>query len=233
MCPRRSAQGREEDWGDRFRQIGAVWEADRQGAPHVQTSVGGSHVDKYFNSDVVVASPGVTAQVVESVLLPELPQTMAAPSWVLSYAPFGLFLAHAVAQALNARCAYSDPAIGYATHFDIRASESVLVVADDVHSGGSVLKTIEQVERRGARVLPMIFCLANLSGARSLREREIVSAATLEPHRYTAESCPLCAAGSPALIPRPNWLTLLASTTRRQPRGSEAPTSMSTARRQP
>jgi orotate phosphoribosyltransferase len=232
VCPSRANGG---DWGGLFRQIGAVWEVGQSGAPHVQTSLGGSHVDKYFNSDIVVASPTLTTQVVESVLVPGFSQTARAPDWVLSYAPFGLFLAHAVAQALDARCAYSDPSSEYATHFDIRASESVLVIADDVHSGGSVLKTIEQVERRGARVLPMVFCLANLSGEASLGEREIVSAVTLEPRRYPAETCPLCAEGSPALTPRPNWPTLLASrlSGRGHLQGLEDPAGTPAARRQP
>jgi len=200
----------------------------------VQTSLGGSHVDKYFNSNVVVASPELTAQIVESVLVPALSRLIEAPDWVLSYAPFGLFLAHAAAQALDARCAYSDPRSEYAINFDIRASDSVLVIADDVHSGSSILKTIEQVERRGAQAAPAIFCLANLSGKSALGEREIISAVTLEPHRYQAEACPLCAEGSSALAPRPNWPLLLAST---RPRGHlqglEDPTATQGARRRP
>lgn len=234
MCPSPASQTRGGDWGALFRQIGAIWEASQPGAPHVQTSLGGSHVDTYFNSDVVVASPGLTAQVVESVLVPGLSRVTKAPDWVLSYAPFGLFLAHAVAQALDARCAYSDPRSEYAIHFDIRASDSVLVVADDLHSGSSILKTIEQVERRGAQVAPTIFCLANLSGKSALGDRGIVSAAVLEPHRYPAETCPLCAEGSPALAPRPNWPTLLTSARpRRHPQGLEDPAATPKARRQP
>jgi len=216
VCPSLETHTHRGDWADLFRQIGAVWESRQPGEPHVQTSLGGSHVDKYFNSDVVVSSPRLTTQVVESVLVPELSRAPRMPDWVLSYAPFGLFLAHAVAQALNARCAFSDPTSDYATHFDISASESVLVIADDIHSGASVLKTIEQIERRGATVSPTIFCLANLSGKSSLGERRILSAATLEPHRYSADRCPLCAEGSPALSPRPNWPTLLTQTAPRR-----------------
>lgn len=196
---------------DCFRQIGAVWEAGRPSGPHVRTSLDGSHVDKYFNSDVVVASPKLTTQVVESILVPELSKTGLAPDWILGYAPFGLFIAHAVAQVLDTQCAYSDPSGGYATHFEISASESVLVIADDIYSGGSVLKTIAQVERRGALVAPMIFCLANMSGKRQLGGREIISAVELDAHTYSAGTCPLCAEGSPALAPRPNWQALVAS----------------------
>ncbi len=196
---------------DCFRQIGAVWEASRPGGPHVRTSLDGSHVDKYFNSDVVVASPSLTTQIVKSVLVPELSKTGLAPDWVLGYSPFGLFIAHAVAQALDTQCAYSDPSGGYVTHFEIGPSESVLVIADDIHSGSSVLKTIAQVEHRGAWVIPTIFCLANMSGKRQLGRREILSAVELDAHSYSAETCPLCAEGSPALAPRSNWRALVSS----------------------
>ncbi len=195
----------------RFRSLGAVWEAGDPDAPHVKTSLGGSHVDKYFNSDVIVARPDLTAEIVQTVLLPEMLHRNAAPDWVVGYAPFGLFLAHAAAHALKARCAYSDPAVEYDTYFDIQASESVLVVADDMYSGRSVLRTVEKLESRNAIVLPAVFCLVNLSGKTMLGPREIVSVGTLQANIYPGDACPLCEHGSTALTPRPNWSVLSAS----------------------
>lgn len=194
------------EWTGRFREIGALWEAGGASGAHVKTSLGGAHVDKYFNSDVVLASPPLTAQIIASALLPRLSRL--SPDWVISYAPFGLFLAHAVAQAWGARCAYANPSDGYATHFPIASSESVLVVADDIYSGNSILRVIEQAELRGANVSPALFCLANMSGAEQLNGREIISAAALRAERFEAEACPMCAEGSPALLPRPNWQAL-------------------------
>jgi orotate phosphoribosyltransferase len=202
----------ESSWINRFRTLGAVWEAASLEAPHVQASLGGSHVDRYFNSDVVVASPALTSEIAESVLLPELEKASLSPDWILGYAPFGLFLAHAVAQLLDARCAYSDPSEDYATQFEIGRSDSVLVVADDLHSGRSATKTIHRAEQRGAQVEPLVFCLANLSGSSSLDERAIITAARMDPQRYQAKECPFCAHGSPALSPRPHWRTLMEST---------------------
>ena len=196
------------EWMGRFRELGAIWEASGASAPHVKTSLAGSHVDRYFNSDAVMAWPDITAEIVRTVLVPEMRRREATPDWVIGYAPFGLFLAHAAAHALGARCAYSDPAAQYDTYFDIRPSESVLVVADDMYSGGSVTKTIKQLESREATVIPVVFCLVNLSGKAMLGAREIVSVATLSTKIYPAEACPLCKEGSPALIPRPNWDTL-------------------------
>lgn len=203
-----SAQGVE--WTRRFREIGALWEVGGASGPHVKTSLGGAHVDRYFNSDVVLASPPLTAEIVASVLVPRLSSLGASPDWVISYAPFGLFLAHAVAEALGARCAYANPSQGYVTHFQIASSESVLVVADDVYSGNSILRVIEQVERGGAKIIPALFCLANMSGSQQLGGREVISAAALTAERFEAGACPMCAAGSPALLPRPNWQALCA-----------------------
>jgi orotate phosphoribosyltransferase len=190
---------------ERFRDIGAVWEFTDVGTPHVKTSLGGSHVDKYFNSDVVVASPLLTAEIVESVLVPELRQRHLTPDWIVGYAPFGLFLAYAAADALGARCAYSDPGAEYDTYFDIRPTESVLVIADDMFSGRSVVRTIEKLEARRAKIMPTVFCLVNHSGRATLGEREILAVGTLATNIYAADACPLCSKGSSALAPRPNW----------------------------
>lgn len=215
-----SAQGAE--WTGRFREIGALWEANTAGGPHVKTSLGGAHVDKYFNSDVVLASPSLTTEIIDSSLVPQLSRLGVAPDWVISYAPFGLFLVHAVAQALGARCAYANPSDDYATHFQIAPSDSVLVIADDVYSGGSILKVVERMRQSGAEVVPVLFCLANMSGAQRLDGHEIISAAALSAERFEAEACPLCAAGSSALLPRPNWHALCASA-RRGPGAPAAP----------
>lgn len=196
------------DWRTRFLRLGALWTAENDRSPHVATSSGGFHVDRYFNSDIVLASPRLTTEIVDSVLSPRVSHLERPPDWVVTYAPFGLFLAFAVAQALGARCAYVDPADGYATHFDIGESDSALIVADDIYSGTSVLRTLERVEERGAQVIPTIFCLANMAGAPCLEGNEIIPAVALDARRYPPTQCPLCAAGSEALLPRPNWSML-------------------------
>jgi orotate phosphoribosyltransferase len=206
--PRPVSSGR---WLSCFRELGAVWEAGDADAPHVKTSLAGAHVDKYFNSDAVLSRPELTAEIVRSILQPELLRRELTPAWIVGYAPFGLFLAHAAAHALRTRCAYSDPTAEYDTYFDIQPADPVLVVADDMYSGGSVAKTITQLQRREATVLPIVFCLVNLSGKAALGEREIVSVGAMSTNIYPAEECPLCKQGSPALTPRPNWHTLLSS----------------------
>jgi orotate phosphoribosyltransferase len=194
------------DWLERFRASGAVWEAGAHGgAPHVKTSLQGKHLDKYFNSDRVLSRPRLVGDVVRSVLVPKLDELGWSPTWVVSYAPFGLFLAYASADILNASCGYVVPEEGYSTGFAIEPSDSVLVVADDIYSGTSIAATVDAIAQRGARVLPFVFALANLSGEANLGEQSIVAAATLPAQRYEETECPLCERGSPALLPRPNW----------------------------
>jgi orotate phosphoribosyltransferase len=147
-------------------------------------------------------------QVIASVLVPALRDRNLAADWVVGYAPFGLFVAHAAAYTLEARCGYTDPASSYDINFDIRESETVLVVADDIHSGRSVVETIAALERRGAAALPMVFCLVNLSGSDVIASREVVAAGVLEANSYAEGECPLCAQGSAAVTPRPHWREL-------------------------
>lgn len=201
------------NWLSRFHELGAIWEATDPDAPHVKTSLAGSHVDRYFNSDAVLSWPDITEEIVRTILQPQLAQRRLRPDWVVGYAPFGLFLAQAAARALHARCAYTDPSAKYDTYFQIQSGDSILVVADDMYTGGSVLKTISQLERRGATVLPIIFCLVNLSGKKALAEREILAAGEMAANTYRADECQMCRHGSTALTPRPNWHVLLPAAT--------------------
>jgi orotate phosphoribosyltransferase len=199
---------RDIDWLGRFRTRGAVWEAGIAEGPHVKTSLQGKHVDKYFNSDCILSSPPLVEEVVRSVLVPAVAECDLAPTWVVSYAPFGLFLAYACAEVLGARCGYSVPDAGFEIDFAIRRSDSVLLVADDVYSGTSVARTVEAVERKGATVIPLVFALANLSGEAHIGGRRICAAMALAAQTYPEHRCPFCERGSQAILPRPNWALL-------------------------
>jgi orotate phosphoribosyltransferase len=195
------------NWLEKFRREGAIWEHRSPVAPHIKTSLSGLHTDAYFNSDVICARPELLEQVVESVVQPRVATKL---DWVVSIAPYGLFFTYACARLLGARCAYTNPGQGFATSFPINKDESVLVVSDDVYSGDGVRRTVQEMDRLGAKVLSTACCLANLSGLADIDGREIVAAATVPAKLYPVEECPLCKAGSEALLSRPNWTRLMA-----------------------
>jgi orotate phosphoribosyltransferase len=198
------------DWLGRFQQEKVIWQMINNHDPHVKTSMLGEHVNAYFNSDIVTSRPELLEQAINDILLPVIQSAKLKPDWVVSYAPYGLFIAYACARKLNAKCGYTNPNDDYKTSFRISPSEKVLVIADDIYSGAGVRKTIVTLENMNATVLPIVFCLANLSGSAELDNREITSAAYRPAQRYQADTCLFCEQGSEALLARPNWEQLTA-----------------------
>lgn len=172
---------------------------------HIKTSMIGEHVDAYFNSDIITSQPAVLNEIVKTVLVPFVSQSNEKPDWIVSYAPYGLFIAYSSAEQLNTKCGYTIPQDNYKTDFKVPKTSTVLVVADDMYSGSGVAKTITTLEQMGVKVLPFVFCLANLTGSVKLGDRTIVSAVSITARRYPSDNCEFCKKGSKAVLARPNW----------------------------
>lgn len=164
------------------------------------------------------------------------------PDWVLGHAPFAEIPAYALAQALRRRgglstqAAYSRlvsrsrdvsrpsaPGGDYVTTFPLQPGDDILLIADDVVTGASTVKTGKDAESKGGVILPIVPCLANLSLSDTLtfgpdRELPLLAASTFTPRRYRTRAerssgervrCELCV-GSVALAPREgdNWAEL-------------------------
>ena len=206
---------KELKWIKRFQSMGALWQMSDTKSPHVQTSMSGTHVDAYFNSDIVTCQPELLDQIVEDTLLPVLKFRDFKPDWIFTYAPYGILTADAIARKLGVKCGYTNPLTDNFTGFKVTDNSTVLVVSDDIYGGGGILGTIKALENIGAKVIPIVFALANLSGNTELEGREIISAIQLHCNQYGAALCPLCKHGSKALIARSNWEELQSVSTLR------------------
>ncbi len=147
------------------------------------------------------------------------------PDRVIGHAPFAEVPAMALARGLRARGHQTLFAYArlsgqglYVSTFPIQRGEKIVVVADDVVSGASTVKTAHDAESHGGIILPVVPCLANLSLREALslgpgrEELPFLAASTFEPTVYRTREvpCDLCAMGSIALSPREgqNWAEL-------------------------
>ncbi|MCB9359586.1 hypothetical protein H6503_06670 [Candidatus Woesearchaeota archaeon] len=175
---------------------------------HVLTSESGLHSDIYLNTDIIVSDPETLDKIIKDYFLPELSKRNIKPDWVVSYPPFGLAIAYSLAKACKARFGYVDLKEKIC-NFEIRDTEKVIVVADDIYSGDSIRKTIEILAKKGVKVIPPILTLGSFSGIWKIIEREVVYAITNKGNLFPEKECPMCKAGSRAVLPRPNWDELI------------------------
>ena len=84
--------------------------------------------------------------------------------------------------------------------FTLSPGERVLVVEDVVTTGGSTRETIEVARGRGAVVIGAA-SIVDRSGGNPGLDVPYHALATMALPTYQPESCPLCAAGTPAIKP--------------------------------
>ncbi len=176
---------------------------------HVQTAKSKLHSDQYLNTDYIVADVELVELIVREVFVKELNSKQLKPDWIISYPPFGLPIAYALARQIGAKFGYVDTKTELCD-FEIKSNDTVVVIGDDIYSAGSIKKTINIVNKLG-KVVPPILTIGNFSGAKLILDLEVVSAITEKGSLYEAENCPMCKSGSKAVLPRPNWKELLES----------------------
>jgi orotate phosphoribosyltransferase len=106
--------------------------------------------------------------------------------------------------ALGARALFTEREGGRMTlrrGFELGPADTVVVVEDVVTTGGSTREVIEAVQARGARVLAAAALVDRSGGGAAALPVPLHSLLRVEVPTYTAEDCPLCAAGSPAVKP--------------------------------
>jgi hypothetical protein len=196
-------------WLKRFRQAGAIW-TYKPGGLHASYEMARRHAGFYFNSDVVVSYPNLVVDCVTA-LADICAENLIKPIWVASYTATvcsSLVLASHLSEKLGARFGYID------LHLEIcrfvpSAGEPVLIVTDDIHSGGSIEKCISLIEKAGGKVIGPLLTLANLSGRASINGIEISALFTQPIENWPADrTCSLCAAGSMPVPARQEWRQL-------------------------
>lgn len=175
---------------------------------HVQTSESGLHSDLYLNTDEIIADILLVEDVVKNIFSKEIVVRDITPDWIITYPPFGIAIAYALARHVGARFGYVDIKAGVC-NFNIEENEKVIIVGDDIYSGGSLKKTVKAVEMRGAKIDAPIFTIGNFSGVKDVQCIEILSVISERGNLYAEKECPMCKSGSEAVLPRPNWAKLM------------------------
>jgi orotate phosphoribosyltransferase len=160
----------------------------------------GRHSPKFLQAALVLQYTDKT-----SLLAEELAAKFAAerPELVVGPAVGGIILAHEVARALGARSCYSEKEGDRMTirrGFSVRPGTRALVVEDVVTTGGSVRKTVEHLQGRGAEVCA-IGALVDRSGGTAEFDVPFHVLAELQIETYRPADCPLCKSGIPLVEP--------------------------------
>lgn len=178
---------------DRFRRVGALLEG------HFRLT-SGLHSPGYLQSALVLQHPreaeACGAAIAERVR--DLGIQV-----VLSPALGGIVIGQEVGRALGVRAIFAERQEGALTlrrGFNLEPNERVLVVEDVVTTGGSTRETIEVARAAGAAVVAAA-SIIDRSGGQQPVDVPYHALATVSLPTYQPESCPLCAAGIPAIKP--------------------------------
>jgi orotate phosphoribosyltransferase len=115
----------------------------------------------------------------------------------------GVIIAHEVASALDVRCIFAERKEGemqIRRGFQVNPGERVLVVEDVVTTGGSVKEVIALLEEREATVVGVGSLVDRTKGVNPF-DVPYHALEVVQIESYTAEDCPLCKEGIPAVKP--------------------------------
>jgi orotate phosphoribosyltransferase len=178
---------------DRFRRVGALLEG------HFRLT-SGLHSPGYLQSALVLQHPR-EAEACGAAIASRVRDLSI--DVVLSPALGGIVIGQEVGRALGVRAIFAerqDGALTLRRGFSLEPHEKVLVVEDVVTTGGSTRETIEVARAAGATVVAAASIIDRSGGQQSL-DVPYHALATISLPTYQPESCPLCAAGLPAVKP--------------------------------
>lgn len=162
----------------------------------------GRHSPRYLEKFQVLQWPRETevlCQAIADAVRPLHADTVAGPT------TGGIILAHEVARQLGVRAVYAERdesgrGRAFRRGFQLAPGEQVIVVDDIMTTGGSVQETIDAVRTAGGEVIAAAVLVDRSGGAAKLGV-PLHALWALDIPTYEPASCPLCAAGLPALHP--------------------------------
>lgn len=122
---------------------------------------------------------------------------------VASPAIGGLVIGYAVAAAMNKRFLWTERQDGKMTlrrGFTLKPGERILVVEDVITTGGSTRECIAALEGNGGKVVAAASIIDRSNGKADVGVPR-TSLVVLDVPSNQPESCPMCAAGTPAVKP--------------------------------
>lgn len=184
----------------------AVWKFNNSKL-HVKTLESGLHSDLYLNTDFVVSDPKLVELIVKDIFVKELKSRNVKPDWIVSYPPYGLPIAFELARQINAKFGYINRKT-QVCDFDIQEGETIIVIGDDIYSGGSIKETIKIVTSKGGIVKSPILSIGNFTGTKSIMNLDVVSAISEKGNLYEEDVCSMCKTDSKPVNPRTYWKEL-------------------------
>ncbi len=193
-----------QKWQKVFRDMGAEWEY-HGGEFCALYTLSGKVSDYYFNSQVISNSCQVLTALCHELYLPELQRRSINVDWILSYPPFGVAFANALAQELGVQSSFIHSLESPRLPADVTRGARVLVVADDIFSGTSVLKVFQAAQSRECEIAPLVLSFGNFSGKPSLHGKDILCVITREVELFDVSDSPLVGRGVRAINAREHW----------------------------
>lgn len=202
-------------WANELTKMGALWIHDgNPKRPHVKLT-SGKCSNGFFNGSKVIENPCRLKEICTLILANNLNDLVQQGSKrimidrVVGSAFGAITMAHVMASLLKAKTGFTEDPDQKKERMELKrfsvVDEETLVVEDVVTTGDTTRKTIEALEEKGARVLPVIVALVNRSGMTNLDGRKIVAFIDHPMPMWEPEECPLCKQGSEPLRPKGNW----------------------------
>ena len=160
----------------------------------------GLHSEQYLQSALVLQRPDIATKLCAA--LADNFKNLGIEV-VIAPALGGVFVSHETARALGVRALFAERVNGELTlrrGFVIKPAERTLVVEDVITTGKSTKETVEVVKKAGGMVVAA-GALVDRSGGKADIGVPYRSLVTLTVPVYTAETCPLCKAGSTPMKP--------------------------------
>jgi orotate phosphoribosyltransferase len=195
------------NWKKRLTEEGLIWRYTGQG-PHAAFSLTDSHSDFYFNSDWLASNPPLLREVCEEIFAKAKEQIVTKPDWVITCPPHSLNIGFCLAELFDTKFGYIKSLQEPEIHFDLKANEYVLLCADDLISGSSLLKIFDALAPKDVKPLNPLMVIANWKSTATFKGFDVVSLIDENANIWKPTECPLCAAGSPAISARDNWRKL-------------------------
>ena len=202
-------------WANELKKMGALWIHDgNPRRPHAKLT-SGKCSNGFFNGSKVIENPGRLKEICTLILANNLNDLVQKESnriridRVVGSAFGAITMAHVMASLLKAKTGFTEDPDQKKERMELKrfsvAGEKVLAVEDVVTTGDTTRKTIAGLEKKGAKVLPVIVTLVNRSDMTDIDGRKIIAFIDHPMPEWEPSECPLCKQGSKPLRPKGNW----------------------------
>ena len=174
------------------------------------------HSDRYFQCANVLMYPRIAEKLCREAVKRALAtgKLEGKIDGVISPAVGGILVGHEVARSLGVKCIFAEKTQGEGIdatgkpntvlamrRFKIAKGERYVVAEDVITKGGRVKETIDLVKAAGGKVAAVIVLVDRSSGKVKFGRTPVFSLVQMTPKTWTADKCPMCAAGGRPVHP--------------------------------